>query len=69
MQWTTALDAQRTVGKAIFGSGIVVSRDVSKRFQRAAGIEDHIIIWELSPRERAVIDALDANGHKDFNTP
>lgn len=69
MQWTAALDAQRAIGKTIFGSGIVVSRDVAKRFQRAAGIEDHIIIWELSPRERAVIDALDANGHKDFNTP
>lgn len=69
MQWTAGLDAQRTVGKAIFGSGIIVSRDVAKRFQRAAERAADIIIWELSPRERAVIDALDANGHKDFNTP
>lgn len=69
MQWTAALDAQRTVSKGIFGSGIIVSRHVAKRFQRAAERADHIIIWELSPRERAVIDALDANDHKDFNTP
>ena len=70
MQWTAALDAQRKVSKSIFGTGIIVSRDVAKRFQRAAEERaDHIIIWELSPRERAVIDALDANGHKDFNTP
>lgn len=69
MQWTGALDAQRTVGKTIFGGAIIVSRHVAKRVQRAAENKDHITIWQLSPRERAVIESLGTNGHKDFNTP
>lgn len=46
-----ALDAQRSTGKAIFGGGLLLSDCAAA--ERAAAIK-----WELSTRERAIIEYL-----------
>lgn len=49
-----ALDAQRTVGKAIFGGGYLLSEAAEARWreaQREARAEARAEVWKLSPRE------------------
>ena len=46
-----ALDAQRSTGKAIFGGGLLLS-------ERAAAERAAATKWELSARERAIVDSL-----------
>lgn len=62
----SAMDAQRNVGKAIFGRGFLLSdraaadRAAADRAaaDRAAADRANIITWSLSDRERAMIDAM-----------
>ena len=62
--FTRALDAQRPVGKAIFGAGLLISdRLAAERLaaerpaaERLAG--DGIIEWELSARERRIVEGM-----------
>ena len=49
--FTRALDSQRAVGKAVFGSGYLIS-------ERAAAERAAATVWELSPRERDIIKRL-----------
>lgn len=49
-----ALDAQRANGKTIFGGGLLLSSAAAA--EKAAA---ETVIWELSPRERAIVAQLD----------
>ena len=52
-----ALDAQRNVGKTIFGGGYLLSTRAAA--ERAAAERAAATIWTLSMRERAMIEYLD----------
>ena len=52
----SALDAQRPSGKAIFGSGFLLSDRAAA--DRAAAEKKLAVIWTLSDRERALVDDL-----------
>ena len=53
-----ALDSQKRVGKAIFGSGFLMSSAAAA----AAAEKKNVVVWELSDRERATILELDKRG-------
>lgn len=46
-----ALDSQRSVGKAIFGSGFLIS-------EKAAAVKAAAVKWTLSSRELRIIEEL-----------
>ena len=62
------MDAQRKVGKQIFGAGFLISdRAAAERaeLEKAANVEaakekeqEAAIVWELSAREQALIDEM-----------
>lgn len=49
-----ALDAQRSMGKAIFGGGLLLA-------ERAAAERAAATKWELSARERAIVEYLNSH--------
>ena len=51
-----ALDAQRSTGKTIFGGGLLLSDCAAA--ERAAAERAAATKWELSARERAIVDSL-----------
>ena len=54
-------DQRKRAGKAIFGSGMLVSRAVASRLREAEAREAEAreaICWQLSDAERAIIDRL-----------
>ena len=51
-----ALDSQKESGKAIFGKGLLLSDGAAA--ERAAAERATVIYWELSPREREIIESL-----------
>lgn len=51
----SALEAQREAGKAIYGKGYIVSEQVFAEREKAER-------WELSDKERAIVDKLTAQG-------
>ena len=63
------LDAQREVGKAIFGKGYLVSDRIVEQMEKAEEIraqykrDNNIaeIVWPLSDREKAIIESLNQN--------
>ena len=60
------LDAQRGIGKAIYGGGLLLSDDAAKRHaaaeraaaERAAAERDAALVFELSDRERGMVEML-----------
>ena len=55
-----ALDAQRAVGKGVFGGGLLLS-------ERAAAERAAAYVWELSPREREIVRMLAKTAQKPEN--
>lgn len=58
----SALDVQRNAGKAVFGGGLLLcSRAAAERAvaERAVAERAAAHVWELSPRELAVIEYID----------
>lgn len=53
------LDAQKVHGKAIFGSGFLLSNQAA--LEKAALEKDKSMIWELSEKERNLIEKLGRN--------
>lgn len=51
-----ALDSQRPHGKALFGSGFLVSDRAAA--EKAEKVKQDAIIWELSQKERKIIESL-----------
>ena len=59
-----ALDAQRSTGKTIFGGGLLLSdRAAAERAaaERAAAERAAATKWELSARERAIVEYLNSH--------
>ena len=54
--YISALDAQRRLGKRIFGSGLLLSD--KKAAEKEAAEKASAIVWELSDRERDIINRL-----------
>ena len=67
----SALDAQRSVGKGIYGNGFLLSEsaareaeaakreaEAAKREAEAANTDDPDYVWELSERERGIVANL-----------
>ena len=53
------MDAQKKHGKALFGSGFIVSdRAAQAQAQAQAQKNDNVIVWELSEREKEIIKQL-----------
>lgn len=50
------LDEQKTHGKAIYGSGFLLSESAAA--EKAAAEKDNVKIWELSAREKRIIQQL-----------
>jgi hypothetical protein len=56
-----ALDAQKVHGKTIFGSGFLLSEKAAAEkaaAEKAAAEKDDVIVWELSEKEKAIIQSL-----------
>lgn len=61
--FTRALDAQKEDGKAIMGSGFLISKEAAKRMKMAKEQADEnnnkeVVEWKLSEREQAIVDNL-----------
>ena len=59
------LDAQKEIGKAIYGGGLLLnSRKAAERAaaERAAAERAAAHVWQLSEREREMVEALDTGG-------
>jgi len=50
------LEAQKKHGKAIFGSGFLISEKAAA--EKAAAEKENIIVWELSEKEKQIIESL-----------
>ena len=64
----SALDAQRPDGKAIYGSGFLLSENAAREAETAAREAEMVArkpkmvdVWELSERERGIIAGLGKN--------
>lgn len=53
------MDAQVKHGKALFGSGFLVSDKAAA--EAAAAVDDNVIVWELSEKEMQIIKSLGSN--------
>lgn len=54
-----AMDAQRKVGKSIFGSGVLLSDALAEEASRAAAMSTRAaVVWSISDREREIIREL-----------
>lgn len=60
--YISALDTQRSAGKTIFGGGLLLS-------ERAAAERAAALKWELSSRERAIIEYLDSINKQHNGSP
>lgn len=61
------LDSQAELGKAIFGAGLLLSdrcAELQAQAQAQAQAQKPAIIWELSERERAIIEGLNGNAKR-----
>lgn len=60
MHYTRMLDSQRLTGKAIFGSGFLISDRLAKQADEARRQADEAraCTWELSARELEIIRTL-----------
>lgn len=64
-----ALDKQKEAGKGIFGNGFLVSKAAAERLEAAEAQAEKNkeaqaekeIVWELSERERKIVDELGVN--------
>lgn len=61
--FTRALDAQKEDGKAIMGSGFLISKEAAKRMKMAKEQADEnnnkeVVEWKLSEREQEIVDNL-----------
>ena len=57
----SALDARREAGKSVYGKGLLLSDEAAARHaaaERAAAEQASARIWELSDRERAIVESL-----------
>ena len=55
------LDAQKEVGKAIFGSGFLLSEKAAAEkaaAEKAAAEKVNVSVWELSAREKEIVRSL-----------
>ncbi|SEF86040.1 chromosome partitioning protein ParB [Parabacteroides chinchillae] len=50
------LDSQKTHKKGIFGAGYLLSKKVAA--EKAAAEKENIIVWELSDREKKIVESL-----------
>ena len=58
---TVALDAQRTAKKTIYGDGFLISENKAAELKAAElKINEEIFYWQISERERKIIDSLGA---------
>lgn len=57
----SALDAQRPDGKAIYGSGFLLSENAACEAEMVARKPKMVDVWELSERERGIIAGLGKN--------
>ena len=61
----SVLDAQRPAGKAIFGGGLLLSDSAAAEraaAERAAAERAAAEVWELSPREREMVEYINRRG-------
>ena len=58
-QYISELDAQKEAGKAIYAGGLLVNDE--KAAEKAAAEKAGAIVWELSDREREIIERLNQN--------
>ena len=69
-QYISELDAQKEVGKAIYAGGLLVNdkKAAEKAAAEKAAAEkvaiEKAIVWELSEREKAIIEQLNQNAVK-----
>ena len=62
-----ALDAQKKVGKSIFGGGFLLSDRAAA--EKVAAEKVAAIVWELSEREKRIIKELNENNNgKEIQT-
>ena len=70
--YVRSLDAQKSSGKGLFGNGYFISTAKAKAIEKAkakAKVEDdRTIIYELSAREKRIIERLDAESDKEDNS-
>ena len=65
-EYISSLDSQRRLGKGIFGSGLLLSDKKAAEkaaaekaaAEKAAAEKANAIVWELSDRERDIINRL-----------
>lgn len=58
----TATDAQKKTGKSIFGGGLLLSNKKAEEkamAERQAAERQEVIVWELSEREREIIESME----------
>lgn len=63
----SALDAQKQARKTVFGSGLLLSTEATKRkiaAEKTAAENATVVCWQLSDRERAIIAELDTQSGK-----
>ena len=63
----SALDSQKKAGKGVFGGALLVSDDMARRHNLAReaareAARENVSVWELSDREREIIERLNHNG-------
>ena len=61
MERCSVLDSQKRHGKGLFGSGFLISDTAAAEkaaAEKAAAERVNVIVWELSERERRIIDGL-----------
>ena len=60
LRFIRSLDEQRKCGKQIFGGGFLMSEQATARVNQAKKekVKNPVIKWQLSERERAIIDGL-----------
>lgn len=61
--YVDALDSQRAAGKDIFGGGLLISsKAAAEKVAAEKAAAEKVIVWKLSPRECAIVEALDKAG-------
>lgn len=57
------LESQARVGKAVFGSGFLLSDNAAARMEAARmGAKRNVVVWELSDAEKRIIKQLNESG-------
>jgi putative heme iron utilization protein len=63
-QYISELDAQKEAGKAIYAGGLLINDEKAAEkaaAEKAAAEKAGAIVWELSEREREIIERLNQN--------